>query len=366
MNKRFRIVYQSLPHTVGGAEKFQARLITGLPSRQYQPIVVFPGPGPVKNYFSSLGIKTVIFRPHSEGFSESLAAWLREKKIDLAQSHHYFPMLALAAAAAGVPHIWRVGGAKDNVLERFSKKFRADYLHLMSALSVAVVTPSNYLKREFPPAIRRNIQTIYNGIEPALECVPSHHVKTIGMVGYFMPQKRHVDFIQAASQLIQKYPYLRFYLFGKAYPLAESRHYGRRLRQLIRKKGLDQFFSIQHTAYEEKLYARTDVIVLPSVGEGASNAILEAMKYGRPVIVSRSGGNAEFVRQGKTGYLYALGDRKQLIARLESLIRSPRKYRGMSRNAFVFARKFKIALSVKHFDHLYQSVLKFHSLKPGF
>ena len=46
-----------------------------------------------------------------------------------------------------------------------------------------------------------------------------------------------------------------------------------------------------------------DVFVLPSLGEGISNAILEAMATGIPVIATRVGGNSELVRDGITGRL---------------------------------------------------------------
>ena len=46
-----------------------------------------------------------------------------------------------------------------------------------------------------------------------------------------------------------------------------------------------------------------DVFVLPSIGEGISNAILEAMATGLAVIATRVGGNVELVREGITGRL---------------------------------------------------------------
>jgi sugar transferase (PEP-CTERM/EpsH1 system associated) len=46
-----------------------------------------------------------------------------------------------------------------------------------------------------------------------------------------------------------------------------------------------------------------DVFVLSSIGEGISNAILEAMAAGLPVIATRVGGNVELVRDALTGRL---------------------------------------------------------------
>jgi len=51
-----------------------------------------------------------------------------------------------------------------------------------------------------------------------------------------------------------------------------------------------------------------DCFVLPSLAEGISNTILEAMATGIPVIATNVGGNAELVDAGKSGSLVPAGD----------------------------------------------------------
>jgi sugar transferase (PEP-CTERM/EpsH1 system associated) len=51
-----------------------------------------------------------------------------------------------------------------------------------------------------------------------------------------------------------------------------------------------------------------DVFVLPSLAEGISNTILEAMATGLPVIATRTGGNAELVQDAQSGALVNVGD----------------------------------------------------------
>jgi len=60
-----------------------------------------------------------------------------------------------------------------------------------------------------------------------------------------------------------------------------------------------------------------DVFALTSRREGMSNAILEAMACGLPVLATRTGGNAELVVDGETGLLIESG-------RVESLVRALR------------------------------------------
>lgn len=69
----------------------------------------------------------------------------------------------------------------------------------------------------------------------------------------------------------------------------------------------------------ERLYAAADVFVLPSISEGLSNALLEAMASGLAVLASRVGGTAEAVADGVSGLLFPAdrpGEMEGLIRRL--------------------------------------------------
>ena len=56
-----------------------------------------------------------------------------------------------------------------------------------------------------------------------------------------------------------------------------------------------------------ELMSAMDLFVLPSLGEGISNTILEAMATGLPVIATSVGGNVELVKEGLTGMLVPPG-----------------------------------------------------------
>ena len=69
------------------------------------------------------------------------------------------------------------------------------------------------------------------------------------------------------------------------------------------------------------LLLAADVFVLPSVSEGLSNALLEAMSSGLAILGSRVGGTAETIADGRTGLLFDRDDEtglKAAVGRLEN------------------------------------------------
>ncbi len=62
-----------------------------------------------------------------------------------------------------------------------------------------------------------------------------------------------------------------------------------------------------------------DIFVLPSLAEGISNTLLEAMSCGLPAIATAVGGNPELVEDGKTGTLIPAGNSNALSKTLEIL-----------------------------------------------
>jgi sugar transferase (PEP-CTERM/EpsH1 system associated) len=99
--------------------------------------------------------------------------------------------------------------------------------------------------------------------------------------------------------------------------------------------------------------------VLPSLAEGLSNTILEAMASALPVIATEVGGNVELVARGRSGELVPVGDVEALAARLADMADDPVRAALMGRagRAEVEAR-FGLEAMVAAYQALYESQLK--------
>ena len=97
-----------------------------------------------------------------------------------------------------------------------------------------------------------------------------------------------------------------------------------------------------------------DVFVLPSISEGMSNTLLEAMACGLPVIASRVGGSPEVIEEDRSGWLFAPGDVIGLAERLERLANSQEMRQSMGKAARArMVLKFSMERMVSDYRRLY-------------
>jgi len=106
------------------------------------------------------------------------------------------------------------------------------------------------------------------------------------------------------------------------------------------------------------LYRALDIFALPSLREGISNTLLEAMASGRPVIATRVGGNPEIVPDGVVGRLVPSGDHEVLAAAILDYVDDPELMRRHGRAGREHTlRHYSLAGMVGSYDRIYRSLL---------
>jgi sugar transferase (PEP-CTERM/EpsH1 system associated) len=106
-----------------------------------------------------------------------------------------------------------------------------------------------------------------------------------------------------------------------------------------------------------ELMRSLDLFVLPSLREGISNTILEAMATGLPIVATRVGGNPELVQAGNSGELVPHSDPLAMAAAIDSYIRVPEKgsehgNRGRNLVETKFSMEAMVAGYLKSYDAL--------------
>ena len=133
-------------------------------------------------------------------------------------------------------------------------------------------------------------------------------------------QKGHSFLLRAAAQL----PEAVFVLAGDG-PIRDT------LEAQAAELGVER--RIRFLGYRSdipQLLAASDLVALPSLYEGSSVAILEAMAAGRAVVASAIGGTDELIEDGKTGILVPPGEVDPLAAALRRLLDDPELRRSIA------------------------------------
>jgi sugar transferase (PEP-CTERM/EpsH1 system associated) len=110
-----------------------------------------------------------------------------------------------------------------------------------------------------------------------------------------------------------------------------------------------------------------DIFVLPSLAEGMSNALLEAMSSGVACVASRVGGNSELIEEGSSGLLFDVGDAKVLADRLKMLALNPQYRQNLGENARKRVEKsFSLHRMMHNYTRLYTDLVANRRSSFGF
>jgi len=101
--------------------------------------------------------------------------------------------------------------------------------------------------------------------------------------------------------------------------------------------------------------------LVPSMNEGFSNAIIEKMAVGLPLVVTRIGGNAEAVEDGVTGFVIPPRDLAALLNAITRLHDDPELRSRMGTAARRRAEDlFSLSQMIRRHESLYRSLLPKH------
>ena len=197
-------------------------------------------------------------------------------------------------------------------------------------------------------ANRRNAKRAELGLQP--------EDFAVAMVANFHPAKGHRYLIEAFNRLARRFPNARLLLCG----YCNDTQLLNALRELVTAAGVEKqvWFMGSRSDIPEIMHA-VDVLTAPSLSEGFSNSILEALAAGKPVVAARVGGNLEQIIDGLNGYLVPPAASIALANALEKLLSSPERLRHMGEAAKTrVQQQFGIEKMVEAHQQLYSRLLQ--------
>ena len=166
----------------------------------------------------------------------------------------------------------------------------------------------------------------------------------------------------AVSQLLSDFPNLRYVIVGDGPSKNELAFY-------VENLGIQKNVEFYGRALDDQvknLLAKTSVFILPSVSEGLSNAVLEAMAMEVPIVTTDAGGMAEAVTDGVEGFVVPRYNPSAIAARTRQLLRDEDLRRKMGQNGRQrVLRDFTIERQVQVFLDEYSALKKKYESKEN-
>ena len=337
-DKRPLVVHVVTRFDTGGLENGVVNLINHMPVGAYRHAVL--ALTEVTDFSRRVRHADVQFialnKAPGHGFKLYPQLWRLFKQLQPAVVHtrNLGPLeMQVAAALAGVPvRVHGEHGRELNDLDGLNRRLQrvrriySPFVHRYVALSKDL---QSYLVQRCGIAPQR-ISQIYNGVDgdrfrPATMGAPpaaagpfdpSRHW-VVGTVGRMQGVKAQTllakAFVRAVTQTPEMRGHARLALVGDGPLRAEC-------TQILSQAGLESLAWLPGERSDVADVMRgLSCFVLPSLAEGISNTILEAMACGLPVVATAVGGNVELVSDGLTGLLVPPDDAEAMAAALVRL-----------------------------------------------
>lgn len=321
MSRPLKILYLDTETVWRGGQEQLLSLMTGMAARGHRVVLGTPEAAPLGARARTAGIPTVDFRQRGElslrAFG-TLRRTLQEGRVEVIHSNtpRSIAMAALAAAIQPLPPI--LIASRRVIFPLRSRLSALKYNRCLDSIICVCESIRNGLIEGGVKGSR--VRTVYEGVDlsrldavsPASD-LPIGHSPVVGTLGAMTPEKGHATLLSAFSRIAQRFPEALLVFIGD----------GPCKTQLMRQARAAHLHDRVHFAgFRQDSVAvlkRLQVFCLPSLSEGLSSALLEAMGCALPVVATAVGGNRELVVEGETGFLAPPGESAPLAQALERL-----------------------------------------------
>ena len=361
---RKRILFYVPGLEVGGTEKVVHDLATHLPPDRFEPFVTWCSVwGPLGESLRQAGIPLRCLPLNKPPRLAEVVAGIREIQPDIFHSfsHHKQGTDVRAATEAGVPVI--LTARRDMRLwdplrtRQPWEPSRNENTRRITVCSEAIAA----VVRDVEGVDEAKIRLIYNGVdmpEAAPDSLPIREELGIGprqplfgYVGNYRPEKGHGTLLRAFGMVLDAEPDARLICCGGGKPEVKQP-----LDALASNLGLDgRAFLLDLQTDVNRNFRGLDVCVHPSDTEGFSNALLQSMSHGLPIVATRAGGNPEAILDGESGLLVPPGQPESLAQAMLTMLRNRQLSERLGKAALAKMReKFRFHQMLQNYTALYE------------
>ncbi len=294
---------------------------------------------------------------------------INNKKYDILQTfqmdkHSFVTMLC--GLIFNKPVILREANVKqsDKSKENINNSFFQKNAYKLYTKAAAYIALNNEIKNEFIKDFNFNSEKIHlipNGVE-IFDSKNKQELRTklnmpfnsfIGVCSARLePQKNHILLFKAWCELIKNSPDSVLICLGDG---AERKKYE---EFILKKKCKNNIIFTGNVNNVQEYLQAADLFLLTSFYEGMSNALIEAMSFSCPCLVSDIEANRFLIRNEYNGLLFNLEESPEKLANLiDGLLHNQEKSKKLGENAKLTAKEFSITESAKKYYELYNSIV---------
>lgn len=322
-----KLTFVTATLTSGGSERVMSIVANKMQERGYEVEIICLN-DQIVFYPINEGIKITHVEVEAGTKSLPKKLWWFRKYIQKTQpdvviafmvSVYTVTLLALMGIDIPVISSVRNDPAYSNLRKKITRK-------LLLPRSAHVVVQTQQIKKFFNKSIQNMTTVIYNPVnEKVFKLQPSKKENRIISVGRLYPQKDQKTMIEAFAKVSERHPDWKLVIFGEG-PERDS------LERMI--KDYSQSSSARQSRFKIQdkvvLPGRSENIIdelnkskifcLSSIYEGMSNALVEAICVGLPIVTTKVSGTEELIKNGENGFIVNIGDKESMAKALTKII----------------------------------------------
>lgn len=347
-----KILFVTASLTSGGSERVMSLLANAFVERGYEVCIVCLTSRKV--YYTLSEKVQVVFAADFAGsmigrlwrFRRFVRQWTPDVVIPLMTIVYCFTIFALLGLK--IPVI-----ASERIDPRYSPTLTKVLRSMLLPFVTHLVVQTQHIKSYYRKSIQRRTSIIVNPVSDQVFETEQNVLqeKRIISVGRFFAQKNHMMLIDAMAALHSKYPEYRLVIYGDG-PLRVS------LENKIEELKASDYISLPGRSAQviHELRAST-IFALSSDYEGMSNALLEAVCVGLPIVTTKVSGVEDVVKDNQGALIVAPKDLPAFTQALDLLLSDEKMQQSFAAYNRAQSEKYRASVIISQWEQLIFQVI---------